>query len=134
MKGELSDPNIVPRIEVAVKAQFSEAFLLSCLDSRVPVEMVFDQGIRDISVGRVAGNVENVDQLGSMEFATMVAGSKLIMVLGHKACGAVKGACDGVEAVNLTEWLAKIQPTVSAVEEHEEKAGIFRKARLWKPW
>jgi carbonic anhydrase len=82
----------------------------------VPVEWVFDQGIGDIFVGRVAGNVATIDQLGSMEFATKVAGTKLILVLGHEACGAVKGACDGVEMGNLTALLKKIQPAVEAVE------------------
>ena len=120
VEGQLNDPNLLSRIEVAAKGQYPKAVILSCLDSRVPVEMVFDQGIGDIFVGRVAGNVENVDQLGSMEFATMVAGSKLVMVLGHQACGAVKGACDGVEAGNLTDLLAKIQPAVSSVEGFAE--------------
>ena len=83
--------------------------------------MVFDQGIGDIFVGRVAGNVENEDQLGSMEFATKLAGSKVVMVLGHTACGAVKGACDGAKMGNLTALLSKIQPAVDAVKGHEDK-------------
>lgn len=76
---------------------------------------VFDQGIGNTFVGCVAGNVDNVDQLGSMEFATKAAGAKLIMVLGHQACGAVKGACEGVQMGNLTGLLSKIQPAVDAV-------------------
>ena len=96
--------------------QFPKAVVLSCLDSRVPVEDVFDQGLGDIFVGRVAGNFVNEDLLGSMEFACKVAGSKLIVVLGHSKCGAVKGACDHVEMGNLTELLSKIQPAV-----YEEK-------------
>jgi len=103
----------------AEKGQFPKAVVLSCLDSRVPVELVFDQKIGDIFVGRVAGNVENEDQLGSMEFATKLAGSKLIMVLGHTACGAVKGACDGAKMGNLTALLEKIKPAVDSVEGHE---------------
>jgi len=103
----------------AEKGQFPKAVILSCLDSRVPVEMVFDQKIGDVFVGRVAGNVENEDQLGSMEFATKLAGSKLVLVLGHTACGAVKGACDGAKMGNLTALLEKIQPAVDAVEGHE---------------
>ncbi|MEM7165156.1 MAG: carbonic anhydrase family protein [Planctomycetota bacterium] len=114
--GTLSDPNVVARIQASTSGQYPQAVILSCLDSRVPVEQVFDQGIGDIFVGRVAGNVENVDQLGSMEFATKVAGSKLIMVLGHEACGAVKGACDDVQMGNLTALLGKIKPAVNAVQ------------------
>ena len=117
--GEISDPNIKASVEVAASGQFPKAVILSCLDSRVPVEMVFDQGIGDIFVGRVAGNIENEDQLGSMEFATKAAGSKLVMVLGHEACGAVKGACDGVELGNLTALLSKIKPAIDAVDGHD---------------
>jgi carbonic anhydrase len=102
VSGRISDPNIKERIKISSKGQYPKAVILSCLDSRVPVEQVFDVGIGDVFVGRVAGNVENEDQLGSMEFATKVAGSKLVMVLGHEACGAVKGACDKVELGNLT--------------------------------
>lgn len=114
--GELTDLNIKANIAATTEGQFPKAVILSCLDSRVPVENVFDQGIGDIFVGRVAGNIENVDLLGSFEFATKVAGSKLIMVLGHEACGAVKGACDHVELGNLTALLNQIQPAVKAVE------------------
>jgi carbonic anhydrase len=88
--------------------QFPKAIVLGCVDSRVPVEVVFDQGIGDIFVARVAGNFENVDLLGSMEFGTQVAGSKVIVVLGHTHCGAVKGAIDGVEMGNLTSLLKNI--------------------------
>lgn len=119
VSGKLSDPNVKERIKAASTGQFPKAVVLSCLDSRVPVEKVFDVGIGDIFVGRVAGNIENEDQLGSMEFATKAAGSKLVMVLGHEACGAVKGACDGVEMGNLTALLSKIKPAVDAVEGHE---------------
>lgn len=114
--GEITNLNIKESIEVTSKGQFPSAVVLSCLDSRVPVENVFDQGIGDIFVGRVAGNVENVDMLGSFEFATKLAGAKLVMVLGHEACGAVKGACDGAEMGNLTALLEKIQPAVEAVK------------------
>jgi len=101
------------------KGQWPVAYILSCVDSRVPVEIVFDQGIGDIFVGRVAGNIENEDQLGSMEFAAKAAGVKLVMVLGHTACGAVKGACDDVKLGNLTALLSKIRPAVDAVEGHD---------------
>jgi len=122
VKGELSPPNVLPRIEAATAGQFPKAYILSCVDSRVPVEQVFDQGIGDIFVGRVAGNVEGVDQLGSMEFASKVAGVKLVVVLGHEACGAVKGACDGVELGNLTELLDEIEPAVEAVDGHDDRS------------
>jgi carbonic anhydrase len=112
--GELTEMDIPSSIEAAAGGQFPMAVILSCLDSRVPVESVFDQGIGDIFVGRVAGNVENVDLLGSFEFATKAAGARLLMVLGHESCGAVKGACDNVELGNLTELLEKIQPAVKA--------------------
>lgn len=118
--GNLRDPNIKARIKASSTGQFPKAVILSCLDSRVPVEDVFDVGIGDVFVGRVAGNVENVDQLGSMEFATAAAGSKLVMVLGHESCGAVKGACDGVQMGNLTALLDKIEPAVRAVDGFEE--------------
>jgi len=114
--GKLTDLNIKENIKATSKGQYPSAVILSCLDSRVPAENVFDQGIGDIFVGRVAGNVENVDLLGSFEFATKLAGAKLVMVLGHEACGAVKGACDHAKMGNLTALLDKIQPAVKAVE------------------
>jgi len=118
--------------KAAIKAtstgQYPKAVILSCLDSRVPVEQVFDQGIGDIFVGRVAGNVENKDQLGSMEFATKLAGSKLVMVLGHESCGAVKGACDHAKLGNLTALLKKIKPAVDSVEGHEGERTSKNKA------
>lgn len=92
--------------------QFPKAMVLSCLDSRIPVEDVFDQGLGDVFVGRVAGNIINEDLLGSMEFACKVAGAKLILVMGHQHCGAIKGAIDGLELGNLTALLSKIKPSV----------------------
>ncbi|MBS2020611.1 MAG: carbonic anhydrase [Deltaproteobacteria bacterium] len=92
--------------------QWPFAAILSCIDSRASAELIFDQGLGDIFSIRIAGNVVNTDILGSMEFACKVAGSKLIVVLGHSSCGAVKGACDHVEMGNLTELLAKLQPAV----------------------
>ena len=115
--GDLTDLNIKENIKATAGSQYPKAVILSCLDSRVPVENVFDQGIGDVFVGRVAGNVENVDMLGSFEFATKLAGSKVVMVLGHTACGAVKGACDHAKLGNLTELLDSIQPAVKAVED-----------------
>ena len=92
--------------------QYPKAIVLGCIDSRVPVEDVFDQGIGDLFVGRVAGNVVNEDQLGSMEYACKVAGAKLVMVLGHEHCGAVKSAIDDVKLGNITALLTKIKPAI----------------------
>jgi carbonic anhydrase len=100
-------------------AQYPKAIILSCVDSRVPVEDVFDRGIGDLFVARVAGNFENVDLLGSMEFATKVSGSKLILVMGHEHCGAVKAAIDDVELGNITEMLTNIKPAVALVSDYD---------------
>ena len=94
------------------EGQFPFATILSCIDSRTSAELIFDQGLGDIFSVRIAGNIVNTDIIGSMEFVCKVAGSKLIVVLGHTNCGAVKGACDHVEMGNLTELLSKIQPAV----------------------
>lgn len=112
--GALTERDIRAEVAVSASGQYPKAVILSCLDSRVPVEQVFDQGIGDLFVARIAGNVENEDVLGSMEFATKAAGAKLVMVLGHGSCGAVMGACDGVELGNLTGLLGKIRPAVEA--------------------
>lgn len=97
--------------------QWPFAIILSCIDSRTSAELIFDQGLGDIFSVRIAGNIVNTDILGSMEFACKLAGSKLIVVLGHTKCGAVKGACDHVEMGNLTELLSKLQPSVYAERE-----------------
>lgn len=97
--------------------QFPKAFVLSCVDSRVPVEDVFDQGLGDIFVGRVAGNFVNEDMLGSMEFACKVTGAKLIVIMGHQHCGAVKGAIDDVKLGNITAMLSKIKPAISMSQD-----------------
>lgn len=109
-------------VEQTVGGQFPKAVILSCIDSRVPVETIFDQAIGDVFVARVAGNFENTDILGSMEYSCKVAGSKLVFVLGHEACGAVKAACDGVELGNITALLENILPAVkqSATEVEGE--------------
>lgn len=98
--------------EIATGGQYPKAMVLSCVDSRVPVEDVFDQGLGDVFVGRVAGNFVNTDLLGSMEFACKVAGAKLILVMAHQHCGAVKGAIDDVKMGNLTSLLTNIKPAV----------------------
>jgi len=103
--------------KTASDGQYPKAIVLSCVDSRVPVEAVFDQGIGDVFVGRVAGNFENVDMLGSFEFGTALAGSRLIVVLGHSSCGAVKGAIDEAELGNLTATLENIEPAIQAVRD-----------------
>ena len=100
--------------------QWPFATILSCIDSRTSAELIFDQGLGDIFSVRIAGNIVNTDIIGSMEFACKVAGSKLIVVLGHTNCGAVKGACDHVEMGNLTELLSKLQPAVYQEKESKE--------------
>ncbi|WP_299891452.1 carbonic anhydrase family protein [uncultured Lacinutrix sp.] len=97
--------------------QFPKAVVLSCIDSRVPVETVLDQAIGDVFVSRVAGNFENTDILGSLEYSCKVAGSKVVLVLGHEACGAVKAACDGVELGNITAMLDNILPAVKKASD-----------------
>lgn len=101
--------------------QFPKAIVLSCVDSRVPVEDVFDQGLGDIFVGRVAGNFVNEDLLGSMEFACKVSGAKLILVMGHQHCGAIKGAIDDVKMGNITAMLSKIKPAVTMSQDFKGK-------------
>jgi carbonic anhydrase len=113
------------------EGQWPFATILSCIDSRTSAELVFDQGLGDVFSIRIAGNIVNTDILGSMEFACKVAGSKLIVVLGHTKCGAVKGACDHVEMGNLTELLSKLQPAVysesetTAADKRNSKNGKF---------
>jgi carbonic anhydrase len=116
MKRDLGD-----QVEATATGQYPFAVVLGCIDSRVPTEVVFDQGVGDIFSARVAGNFVNADILGSMEFATAVAGSKVVVVLGHTSCGAVKGACDNVELGNLTQTLSNVAPAVYAVPGHEGK-------------
>jgi carbonic anhydrase len=112
--------NLLEQVNETSEGQWPFATILSCIDSRTSAELIFDQGLGDIFSVRIAGNIVNTDILGSMEFACKVAGSKLIVVLGHSKCGAVKGACDHVEMGNLTELLSKIQP---AVYEEKETTG-----------
>lgn len=106
-------------VEKTTNGQFPFAAVLGCIDSRVPAEIIFDTGIGDIFTTRVAGNFVNRDILGSLEFACRVAGSKAILVLGHSSCGAVKGACDGVELGNLTALLSRLKPAVKAIAKDE---------------
>jgi len=106
----------------ATEGQYPKAIILSCVDSRVPVETVFDQGIGDIFVSRVAGNFVNTDILGSMEYACKVAGSKLVFVLGHEKCGAVSSACDHVELGNITSMLKNIKPAIEITTTEGERS------------
>jgi carbonic anhydrase len=108
--------NLLQQVNETSDGQYPFAVVLSCIDSRTSAELVFDQGLGDIFSVRIAGNVLNEDILGSMEFACQVVGSKLIVVLGHTKCGAVKGACDHVEMGHLTGLLGKIGPAVHAVK------------------
>ncbi len=112
--------NLLEQVNDTSDGQFPFATVLSCIDSRVSAELVFDQGLGDIFSVRIAGNFVNSDILGSMEFACKLAGTKLIVVLGHTACGAVKGACDDARLGNLTGMLAKIKPAVKAVVEPKD--------------
>lgn len=111
--------NLLQQANETSDGQHPFAIILSCIDSRTSAELIFDQGLGDIFSVRIAGNIINEDILGSMEFACKVAGSKIIVVLGHTKCGAVKGACDHVEMGNLTALLSKIRPAV--VNETETK-------------
>jgi carbonic anhydrase len=119
VEGKRQDRDFAKQVEQTATGQFPFAVVLACIDSRVPTEIVFDQGIGDIFSAGIAGNFVNDDILGSMEFACKVAGSKLIVVMGHTSCGAVKGACDNVELGNLTGMLSKIMPAVDAVNTPE---------------
>jgi carbonic anhydrase len=108
--------NLLQQVNETSEGQYPFAIVLSCIDSRTSAELIFDQGLGDIFSVRIAGNVLNEDILGSMEFACQVAGSKLIVVLGHTRCGAVKGACSHVELGHLTGLLGKIAPAIHNVE------------------
>jgi carbonic anhydrase len=120
--GKMVPTNYLAQKTSSAAGQYPAAVVLGCLDSRVPAEIVFDAGIGDIFIGRVAGNVVNDDMLGSMEFACAVSGAKLVLVLGHTACGAVKGAIDDVVLGNLTGLLARIKPAIPATKFEGEKS------------
>ena len=115
--------DLLEQVNSTAEGQSPFAVILSCIDSRTSAELIFDQGLGDIFSIRVAGNVLNEDILGSMEFACKLAGSKLIVVMGHTACGAVKGACDGAELGHLTGLLRKIQPSTGVVAQSGELPG-----------
>lgn len=114
--------NLLEQVNDTSDGQFPFATILSCIDSRVSAELVFDQGLGDIFSVRIAGNFVNEDILGSMEFGCKLAGTKLIVVLGHTSCGAIKGACDHAEMGNLTKLIEKITPAVNAVLEPADES------------
>ena len=114
--------DLLKQVRQTSTGQFPFATILSCIDSRVSSELIFDQGIGDIFSVRIAGNFVNEDILGSMEFACKLAGTKLIVVLGHTSCGAVKGACDHARLGNLTTLINKIEPAVEAVTEPKDES------------
>ena len=114
--------NLVQQVRETASGQYPYATVLSCIDSRVSSELIFDQGMGDLFSIRIAGNFVNDDILGSMEFACKLAGTKVLVVLGHTACGAVKGACDHARMGNLTSLIKKIEPAVDAVALPEDES------------
>ncbi len=121
-ESQKAERNLMEQVTDTATGQFPFATILSCIDSRVSSELVFDQGIGDIFSVRIAGNFVNEDILGSMEFACKLAGTKVIVVMGHTSCGAVKGACDHARLGNLTALINKIEPAVEATESPEPEA------------
>lgn len=112
--------NLLQQVNETAEGQYPFAAILSCIDSRTPAELIFDQGLGDIFSIRIAGNIVNDDIIGSLEFACKAAGSKLIVVLGHTNCGAVKGACDGTDLGYLTQLLDKIKPAIQQEKTFKE--------------
>ena len=114
--GKRESRDVLHDQQITAAGQYPHAVILSCIDSRAPAEFIFDQGIGDIMNARIAGNIADADLVGSMEFACVVTGAKLVLVMGHTSCGAIKGACDHVQLGNLTGLLEKIQPAVASVQ------------------
>ena len=124
--GKESPHDYLAQQKASAKGQYPAAVILSCIDSRAPAEMIMDLGIGDTFNARVAGNVSNDDILGSMEFACKLAGAKVVLVMGHTRCGAVKGAIDDAQLGNLTGLLGKIRPAVAATKyQGERSAGNY---------
>lgn len=119
LRGAARERKLNQQVIETAYGQYPFASIIGCIDSRVPTSLIFDQGIGSLFSARVAGNIVNDDILGSLEFACKLAGAKLVVVLGHTSCGAVKGACDQAELGNLTALLSKINPAVLAVTEPE---------------
>jgi carbonic anhydrase len=120
--GERKERNYLREQKASAKGQYPAAVLLTCMDARAPAEVIMDLGIGDIFNCRVAGNVKNADILGSMEYACKLAGSKVVLVMGHTGCGAIKGAIDNAELGNLTGLLAKIKPAIDATAYTGERS------------
>ena len=120
INNQKSDRDLLQQVNETAQGQYPFAVILSCIDSRTSSELVFDLGIGDIFNARIAGNILNEDILGSMEFACKVAGSKLVVVLGHTKCGAIYGACNHVELGNLTSLLEKVQPAIDMEDQTPE--------------
>ena len=116
VSGKTLPRDLLAQVRQTATGQYPFAAIVSCLDSRIPPAIVFDQGIGDLFVGRMAGNFVNDDMLGSLEFATKLSGAKLVVILGHTECGAIKGACDEAQLGLLTATLANINPAVKAVQ------------------
>jgi len=119
LEGRMLHRDYLSQVSQAYKGQHPYAVIVSCIDSRKPAEMIFDKGIGDMFNARVAGNFVNTDILGSLEYSCKVAGAKLILIMGHTDCGAIKSACDHVKMGNITAMLANITPAVSAVNGFE---------------
>jgi carbonic anhydrase len=117
VEGRSTLRDYMAQARATASGQYPKAVILGCVDSRVPPEIIFDQGIGDVFVGRVAGNVEDVNLVGSLEFATKIAGAKVVVILGHTSCGAVKGAIDGAELGNLTELLNDLDAPIARAHD-----------------
>jgi carbonic anhydrase len=130
--GKMLQRNLMAQVRTTASGQYPFAVVLGCIDSRVPPELVFDQGIGDIFSPRIAGNFADTDIIGSIEFATKLAGAKLVVVLGHTECGAIKGACDSVQLGNLTQTLSNISPAVYAVKDIRDDRTSKNKAFVQK--
>ena len=120
VKNLKANRNLLQQVNETAQGQFPFATILSCIDSRTSAELIFDQGLGDVFSIRIAGNILNEDILGSMEFATKVVGTKIIIVLGHTKCGAIVGACNNVELGNLTALLDKVKPAIAIEKETTE--------------
>ncbi|MBX9496888.1 carbonic anhydrase [Yersinia enterocolitica] len=123
VSGKMQQHDYLAQKRSSAEGQFPAAVILSCIDSRAPAEIIFDTGIGETFNARIAGNISNDDLLGSLEFACAAAGAKVILVMGHTACGAVKGAIDNVELGNLTGLLNKIKPAIDSTQFDGEKSG-----------
>jgi len=119
LEGRMLHRDYLSQMELTAKGQHPYAVIVSCIDSRKPAEIIFDKGIGDMFNARIAGNFINTDILGSLEFACKVSGAKLILIMGHSDCGAIKSACDRVKLGNITAMLANIMPAVDAIKDVE---------------